>query len=54
MLRGDNIWVCATLFRPVSILTVYIGSEKFDWNEVKIELRDPKLYMRSVEEYTFI
>lgn len=24
----------------------YMGSDKFDWEEVKIEFRDPKLYLR--------
>jgi hypothetical protein len=27
----------------------YMGSQEFDWAEVRAAFRDPKLYLRSVE-----
>lgn len=32
----------------------YLGSEEFSWEEVKIAFRDPKLYLRFVQESLFI
>ena len=32
----------------------YLGSEEFSWEEVKIAFKDPKLYLRFVQESVFI
>ena len=34
-----------------SILTRYPGSEKFSWEEIRIELRDPKLYLSGLIQF---
>lgn len=31
----------------------YMGSEEFDWNEVKLALKDPKVYLRYIRQASF-